>query len=416
MRKHIIRTFITNTTLLAMAVPSANAAFSVIHAFTGGADGGKPNYGAPVVSGSTIFGTAGYGANGGGVVFAVNTNGSGYTSLHTFTSATNDGWKPLGSVTLSGSTLYGTTYRGGSGAGDAGNGTVFAVNTNGTGYRTVYSFSSTDGNRPYGTVTVGGSTLYGMTYYSGASGGKGSIYSVNTDGSDHTTLHTFTGGASDGATPLGGTLTLDGTTLYGMAAHGGPGLSSTTDGVAFRIGSDGSAYSNLVDFTGGAMGAVPYGGLTMVGSRWYGMTRYGGSAGPGQGVIFSMNLDGSGYTNLHEFAGGTADGAQPNGSLTFDGSVLYGTTRNGGSFGTGTVFRIGPDGSGFDILHSFNGPTDGSAPLGDLALSNGMLYGWTSAGGTSGNGTLFALAVPEPSVAALAAGALGLLTLRRRNR
>lgn len=397
---------------LAFGTGIASAQFAVLHTFSGGADGAKPNYGAPVIAGSTLYGTAGYGANGGGVVFAVGTDGSGYEVLHSFTSTALDGYKPLGSVTLAGSTLYGTTYRGGSGAGDAGYGSVFAVNTDGTGYRTVHGFASAEGNRPYGTVTVGGSTLYGMTYYSGVSGGKGSIYAVDIDGSGYTTLHTFTGGAADGATPLGGALTLLGSTLYGMAAHGGPGASSSTDGVVFQIGTDGSGYDHLFDFTGGPVGAVPYGGLTLVESTFYGLTRYGGSAN--QGVVFSLNQDGSGYTTLYDFTGGAAGGAQPNGSLTYDGSRLYGTTRSGGSADAGTVFAINPDGTGFQLLHSFNGTTDGATPLGDLALANGMLYGATSAGGNGGNGTLFALPVPEPSVAALGLGGLVLLAVFHR--
>jgi uncharacterized repeat protein (TIGR03803 family) len=412
MKTTLVQSFKIITVLLALHAGVANAQFSVLHTFTGGADGSKPNYGGPIVSDGTIYGAAGYGANGGGVVFSMSTDGSGYTALHTFTSAAGDGWKPLGSVTLSGSTIYGTTYTGGSGAGDAGYGSVFAVNTDGSGYRTVYSFASSSGYKPYSTVTVSGSTLYGTTYYSGASGGVGSIYSVNADGSGYTTLHTFAGGASDGSKPLGGELTLVGSTLYGMAPHGGTG-SSTRDGVAFKIGTDGSSYNNLLNFTGGAVGAVPYGGLTLAGSKFYGMTRYGGSGD--KGALFSMNLDGSGYTTLYNFAGGAASGAEPNGNLTFDGSVLYGTTRSGGSANSGTVFEINLDGSGFNILRSLNGTTDGATPLGDLAFENGVLYGWTSAGGNGGNGTLFALAVPEPSTFALGmCGAAALLWRRRK--
>jgi uncharacterized repeat protein (TIGR03803 family) len=407
MNKQSIHILAITATLLLSCVGDASAQFSVLHSFTGGADGSKPNYGGPVVSGSTIYGAAGYGANGGGVVFSMGTDGSAYTALHTFASAAGEGWKPLGSITLSGSTIYGTTYRGGVGAGDTGYGSVFAVNTDGTGYRNVHGFLSADGNRPYGTVAVSGSKLYGMTYYSGVSGGKGSIYAVNTDGSDYSTLHTFMGGASDGATPLGGALTVLDSTVYGLAAHGGTD-SSSRDGVAFSIGTDGSGYNNLFSFTGGPVGAVPYGSLTLVGSKFYGMTRYGGSAD--QGVVFSMNLDGSEYTTLYEFAGG-ASSAQPNGSLTYDGSVFYGTTRSGGSADKGTVFKINPDGSGFNILHSFDGTTEGANPLGDLAFDNGVLYGWTSTGGSYNNGTLFAVTVPEPSTWALSAAGVGLFLL-----
>ena len=333
--------------------------------------------------------------------------------MHTFTSTATDGYQPLGSVVLSGSTLYGTTYYGGNGT--SGNGTVFAVNVDGTGYQTLLSFGTAAGYKPYGSVTVSGSTLYGMTYYSG--GGLGSIYSVGTNGNGYTTLHNFAGGASDGSRPLGGSLTLSGSTLFGTTVHGGSGSTGASDGVAFAIGADSSNYHDLFNFTGGSIGANPYGSLTLVGSKLYGMTRIGGNAN--LGTIFSVNADGSGYTLLYTFSGSTANGANPNGSLTSDGGlVLYGTTKIGGSANDGTVFEIDTDGSGFNVLHSFTGSSDGLNPDGDLALANGTLYGWTSAGGAGGGGTLFALSVPEPSTWALIAAGAGpfllFLWVRRR--
>ena len=286
----------------------------------------------------------------------------------------------------------------------------------GTGYQTLHSFNSaSEGYKPYGTVTVSGSTIYGMTYYS--TSGAGSIYSVSTTGSSFTTLHNFAGGASDGASPLGGSLTLSGSTLFGMTAHGGTGTSGS-DGVAFAIQLDGSNYNDLVNFNVGlSMGGNPYGSLMEVGSKLYGMTRLGGGAN--KGTIFSMNADGSGYTTLYSFSGGTADGANPYGSLTSDGGlVLYGTTRYGGSANDGTVFEIDTDGSGFNVLHSFTGTADGLSPEGNLALANGTLYGWTSGGGAGGGGTLFAQSVPEPSTWALIVAGAGpfllFLWVRRR--
>ena len=413
MNKQIIHVLAITTTLLLASVSTASAQFSLVYSFSGGADGKNPYYGGPVVSGSKIYGTNNLGANGGGVVFSVNTDGTNYSEVHTFTSASPDGYEPLGSVVLSGSTLYGTTYYGGSGNGANGYGTVFAVGVDGSGYGTVLSFGTAAGYKPYGTVTVSGSTLYGMTYYSGS--GLGSIYSVGTNGNGYTLLHSFTGGTTDGSRPLGGSLTLSGSTLFGMTAHGGPGTSGS-DGVAFGIKLDGSGYNDLVNFNASpSMGANPYGSLTLVGSKLYGMTRIGGSAN--EGTIFSMDTDGSDYTTLYSFSGGTAaglnpaDGANPYGSLTSDGGlVLYGTTKFGGSANDGTVFEIDTDGSGFNVLHSFTGTADGLNPEGDLALANGTLYGWTSGGGAGGGGTLFAQSVPEPSTWALSAsGAVALL-------
>ncbi len=95
---------------LCLFVGSAvHAQFTLLHSFSG-SDGASPYYGAPVVDGSTLYGTANLGANGGGVVYSMNTDGSDYTVLHTFTTTASDGYQPLGSVVLSGSTLFGTTY------------------------------------------------------------------------------------------------------------------------------------------------------------------------------------------------------------------------------------------------------------------------------------------------------------------
>ena len=397
--------------MLALSGSVASAQFSVLHSFAGGADGANPYYGAPVVSGSTLYGTTDLGTGGGGTVFSVNTDGTGFNVVHSFSSTAPDGYGPLGSVVLSGSTLYGTTYYGGRAGGSSGNGTIFAVNTDGTGYQTVYSFATTAGYKPYGTVTVSGSTLYGMTYYS--IGGLGSIYSFNTASSSYTTLHNFVGGASDGSRPLGGSLTLIGSSLYGLTAHGGTGSSSSTDGTAFTIYTAGTGYNNLVNFTGGSVGANPYGSLTQVGAKLYGMTRVGGNAN--DGTIFSVNTDGSGFSTLYSFTGGATGGANPNGSLTLDGSILVGTTKAGGNANDGTVFEINLDGSGFSILHNFTG-LDGANPDGDLTLANNTLYGWTSSGGANNDGTVFALQVPEPSICALGVSGFGLLLMFRRRK
>src|SRR2546428_10366169 len=59
-------------------------------------------------------------------VFAVNTDGTGFANLHSFNpNLGSDGANPHAGLILSGNTLYGTAAGGGS----AGNGTVFAVNT-----------------------------------------------------------------------------------------------------------------------------------------------------------------------------------------------------------------------------------------------------------------------------------------------
>ena len=85
-------------------------------------DGANPEAGL-ILSGNTLYGTTYYGGgtNGDGTVFAVNTDGTGFTNLHSFTATTvtypwtnSDGANPEARLILSGNTLYGTTFGGGS--------------------------------------------------------------------------------------------------------------------------------------------------------------------------------------------------------------------------------------------------------------------------------------------------------------
>ena len=107
-----------------------------------------------------------------------------FTTLYNF-EYTDDGGNPQAGLVISGNTLYGATDSGGS----SGNGTVFAVNTNGTGLTTLHSFTVTsgsystngDGNGPDGTLLLSGNTLYGTAYYGGTNG-NGTIFALNTNG------------------------------------------------------------------------------------------------------------------------------------------------------------------------------------------------------------------------------------------
>jgi uncharacterized repeat protein (TIGR03803 family) len=352
--------------------------YTVLHNFTGGSGGASP-FGSLTLSGSTLYGmTSGFLSSNLGKVFKINNDGTGYTILHSFTGGSDGAW-PYDSLTLSGSTLYGMTSNNWS----SGLGTVFKINSDGTGYTILHNFTGgSDGDWPFGSLTLSGSILYGMTVGSSMNGDFGMVFKINNDGSGYTILHNFTGG-SDGACPWG-SLTLSGSTLYGMTSNNW----SSDFGTVFKINSDGTGYTILHNFTGGSDGDWPFGSLTLSGSILYGMT-VGSSMSSDFGTVFKINSDGTGYTILHNFTGGS-DGACPWGSLMLSGSTLYGMTSGGGSSNFGTVFKINSNGTGYTILHNFTGGSDdGNSPEGSLTLSGSTLYGMTSGGGSSNAGTVF---------------------------
>ena len=396
--------------------------FTTLHSFTG-SDGNYPN-GSLVLIGDTLYGTTAA-----GTVFAVNTDGTGFTNLYRF----SDGWPGAG-VISSGSTLYGTTVTGGNygtgSGGNSGNGTVFTVGTNGAGFLSLYEFTggevfggggvlNSDGAAPWGGLILSSNTLYG-TAESGGDYGNGTVYSVNTDGTGFTVLHVFTAGYydnrrgittnSDGYFPHAG-LVLSGDTLYGTASRGG----DWDDGTVFALKTDGTGFITLHSFNGVGV-AGPSSSLVLSGGTLYGVASYGGAAG--NGAVFKLNTDGTGFVPLHSFSaaasGTNADGVNPSGSLTLSGNTLYGTMWGGGSSGNGTVFAVNTDGTGFTVLHSFSGGTnsDGANPDGSLLVSGHTLYGAAAYGGVAGNGTLFSISLPiiQPQLTMTVSGASVVLT------
>ena len=139
-------------------------------------------------------------------------------------------------------------------------------------------------------------------------------------------------------------------------------------------------------------GANPNAGLILSNNALYGTTAAAGSSGAG--TVFAVNTDGTDFRIVHSF--NYWDGANPWSGLILSGNTLYGTTYQGGSsgWGNGTVFAVNTDGTGFTNLYSFTGGSDGANPIGGLILSSNTLYGTTQLGGSSGQGTAFSLPLP----------------------
>ena len=312
---------------------------------------------------------------GGGLLSVSGVRAQSFTNLHSFTAldaatdTTNkDGAFPQAGLILSGNTLYGTASGGG-----ISNGTVFAINTDGSGFTNLYSFTpldaatgttNSDGAVPQAALILSGNTLYG-TAQSGGPSGNGTLFAINTNGSGFTNLYSFT--ALDAAT-------------------------QTTN-------SD---------------GAIPQAALLLLGNTLYGTAAYGGTNG--NGTVFALSTNGTGFTILHTFTALDADtdttnsdGASPQAGLILSGNTLYGTAQSGGPSGNGTVFAINTNGTGFTNLYSFTANpsdtnSDGVYPSAGLILSGSTLYGTAEYGGASGNGTLFGLSFPSPQLSIMPSG------------
>ena len=323
-----------------------------------------------------------------GTIFGLGSNGASYTGILSFT--LTNGSTPFGRLLEgAGGSLYGTTSAGGTN----GSGTVFKISKDGSSFIVLHDFGSIpgDGNTPYvGLVKGSDGVLYGTTA-GGGSGGVGTVFKLNQDGSGYSVLHNFVGFAGpEGSFPFAGLVLGSDGALYGTTDYGGAnGL-----GVLFKLNTDGSGYAVLHSFAGsdGNDGRPPLGGLMeATNGMLYGTTYFGGTND--LGTVYGLHKDGTGYTVVYNFLG---DG---NGGEPFAGLVqgaqggLYGTTRFGGAADVGTAFRLNTDGSGYTVLHSFTGTAgDGAQPAAALLVANdGSLYGTTLAGGSGDAGTVFKL-------------------------
>jgi uncharacterized repeat protein (TIGR03803 family) len=347
------------------------------------------------------------GTNNAGIVFKVNPDGSGNTPLFSFPANNIDPGgvaNPSGLIQGADGALYGTLGFGGI----SNIGAVFKINLDGSGYTVLHSFNSSLSGpyEPTAALVQGADGyLYGTTQSGGMAGG-GALFKVNTNGSGYVTLHEF-GWGTDGRSPQSPLIQgLDGN-LYGTTTLGGTTAQGGTSGVGtiYRIDPNGGNEIVLHNFgTATNDGQYPYtAGLVQAkDGTLYGITQQGGNSG--FGTVFKINPDGSTYNIVHHFAGGPANGCYPNSALVLstDG-MLYGATEQGGSYNFGVVFRLSTDGSNYLVLYQFGSKTgDGHYPDAPLVqAADGGLFGTTEAGGEQNLGTVFRLAPAAPRISPL---------------
>jgi uncharacterized repeat protein (TIGR03803 family) len=358
--------------------------FSVMHQFMSTGNGQSPWGDLIEGSDNALYGTTYYGAvpnnPSGGVVFRLGLAG-GFQVLHRF--PTNE-FDPVGMQAGvrrgSDGLLYGSAETWG------GFGRLFKIEETGSNFNVIFDFRSTNlGGRLLRSPVIAASDR--RIYFAAEAGGTssvGAIYRVDRDGRNPRILRHF-GDLGDGRTPNAPMEASDGL-LYGSTQTGG----AAGQGILYRMGKDGSNYAILRSFAVGILstdGKTPRAQLLeSVDGFLYGTTSFGGLSN--RGTIFRIGKDGSNYAVIHDFLLGT-NGSGPRDLLEASDGMFYGITTTGGVFNRGTAYRCSRDGSVFEVLHRFDGATDGHAPEGGLIeASDGFIYG-TTAGNSTNRGTIF---------------------------
>jgi uncharacterized repeat protein (TIGR03803 family) len=365
--------------MFAMVSSVAEAqSFCVLYAFSGSPDGADPYGGLVMGSSGSLYGTTLSGGQGAGVVFGVKKNichQEKDTVVHEFGSVNDDGLSPYDTLLID-STGKDFLYGTTFYGGPSNNGTVFKLGIQTRKISIIDVYENWGLSHPYAGLTEN------PEFYGVANGGgtedKGGVFGPNAR-----VLHNFGSIANDGANPYGGVIVNSGH-LYGATNYGG--ASGPGYGVVYKLNTDGSGYKVLHRFVG-SDGAYPASNLIMNGGNLYGTTLAGGKYG--YGTIFEMSLTGKILRQYH-FGTQSHDGMQPIGSLVIDAGNIFGTASGGGANNGGVIFKLD---SSFHltVLHAF-GVFDGTEPQGGLMIdSAGNLYGTTSTAGAHFYGTVFRL-------------------------
>jgi uncharacterized repeat protein (TIGR03803 family) len=329
--------------------------FQILHTFTGG-DGSYPMSALTLVS-NTLYGTTIYGgSSNAGTLFAINTDGSGFASLHSFTNGYGDSEAESSTTLLLHSNfLYGVEA-----------GEMYRINPDGTGFTNLCEVGESDSG-----LIESSNVFYGTTVRGGSAGG-GTVFAVNPDGSGFIVLHNFDASPNDEHFTIYAGLAVYSNMLYGGTFEGAPWsalYSLRTDGTGYTVWTNGGgctssfiacgnylygqeggsiflanpANQSVTFLTDGDSGGVPGAPLIVSGGTFYGTSFFGayGQSYPtgNNGRIFAASTNGANFTGLYSFPN-TSMGKYPAAPVTLVGTTLYGTAAHGGSNDNGTVFML----------------------------------------------------------------------------
>ena len=393
-------------------------------------DGYSPRSTLLVSSDGNFYGTTYYGPRlgtstvaGTGTIYRVAQDGSSFATLHEFTAVSAyslvtgnaknaDGIYPTRALVEDDSYLYGVTALGG----ENGTGVVFSlrkadnlltvlhafaevkssgvsteIDANGVGEGAFPSAALTLGTdgRLYGVTSGGGANL--KTSSSGTTSGSGTIFSVNTDGSDFRTLYNFSelddsadiSDNGDGAQPAGRLVEVQPGIFVGTASDGGTPNETGVDGYGtiFEYNTGTEALTTLYAFDNDT-GATPTGDLVLddTSGLVYGIASVGSGTtdmASAYGNLFSIDPQTAEFTLVHPFT--FAEGSSLTGALTIaSNGDLYGTSTYGGlctsysAAGYGGVYRYSI-GTNAEESDTYSNCTKSKSSSGSGSMSGGWL-------------------------------------------
>ncbi len=397
---------VVGTTLMLVSAAAGISSEKVLYSFTGGVDGSQPREGLLLDQAGTMYGTTLLGGTfDQGVVFKLSPNADGSWTqavIYNFTGGNDGGGPNWGSLAFDAAgNIYGHTYQGGT----YNWGVLFKLTPDSSGGWTqsvIHSFTAgRDGQGPYTTPYFDAKgNLYGNSS-GGAYHECGSLFKMTPGSANKWTfsvIYSFTG--KPACASWSGLIPDDAGNFYGTTRNHVPGYCDPVGicGIVFKLipSADGKWTLKVIHrFDGGIGGSDP----AVIGlifddrGNLFGATESGGV--DNSGVVFELTpgpSDTWSYRVLHQFRV-NRDGGMPASQLVRDtAGNLYGTTSIGGTYGLGTVYKLipNPDGSWtFSVEHAFAG-SDGANPWGTPFLDGaGHLFGVTGAGGAFGAGTVF---------------------------
>jgi len=330
---------------------------TVLHSFSGPPDGANPIL-APLIFDrvGNLYGATAYGgASNAGAVFELSPVGASCTEtvLYSFGNDYDYNFAPSGLIMDPAGNLYGTTSE------RQAPGTVFELSPSGGGWTEQVIYTVDICCQMTGLTMDAAGNIYGAT--------SSTVFELSPNGNGGwtpTVVHTFAGAPGDGGQAMG-TLVFDQAgNLYGTTNQGG----AKNKGTVYELspGKSGVWTEQILhSFAGGAKdGANPVAGIAFdPAGNIYGTTTLGGSKN--KGTVFEFAALGNSnyeYTVLWSFNG--ADGANPDGSLILDrAGNLFGTASKGGSSNAGVVFEVSGvrAGTASTLSSSLNPSTYGQA-------------------------------------------------------